>query len=185
MSGPGRVAPARSAAGSSGGLELVLFRVGPWRLAVPRDQVKGIRPSPRVQGRIAGVQPAGAPIPIVSLSEVLGLQRDTATDRRVLEVEHWGQRLGIEVTAIEGIRTVRVTELHLLPAVAQRNCASAQVLGLVIPEARASEEGRNDPDSEQDELARLAANGRPAVALDLTALLVEQGVEVEAGEPTS
>lgn len=161
-------------------LEVVVFRVGDRRLAVPRDQVKGIRPSPRVRSLLAGTGPAEG-LPLVSLSEVLGLDRDTSTDRRVLEVEHWGSRLGLEVTAIEGIRTVRPRELHPLPRLLSRNCGSANVLGLLIPEAREEQPGRKTTESTDHEAVALES---PAVALDLSALLVEQGVEVAEDDST-
>ena len=57
---------------------------------------------------------------------------DTSVDRRVLEVEHWGERLGLEVTSIEGIRSLRARDLRPLPALVARNLATEQVLGLAL-----------------------------------------------------
>lgn len=169
----------RVAAGAVEALEVVVFHVGPRRFAVPREQVKGIRPSPRVRSRLAGAGPTGK-LPLVSLSAVLGLDRDTSTDRRVLEVDHWGRRLGLEVTAIEGIRRVRVRDLHPLPMLLRRNCGSSNVLGLLDPRSDRGGPGRKDPDAAGAEAAELEG---PAIALDVSALLVEQGVEIDEDEP--
>ena len=94
--------------------EVVVFRLGADAFVAPREDVRAIRHSPRVRHAREG-RLAAEGLPVVSLSEVLGLGRDTAVDRRVLEVDHWGARLGLEVTAIEGIRRLRVGSLHALP----------------------------------------------------------------------
>lgn len=164
---------------TTGGLQVVVFRVGPHRLAVPREQVKAIRESPRVRSRLETGAVAST-LPLLSLSAVLGLERDTAVDRRVLEVEHWGEALGLEVTVIEGIRDVREAVLHPLPAILARNLKSANVLGILvwIP----SKADSRNPAQEVDPAAETEGPELPAVALDLTALLVEQGVEVPGTE---
>jgi chemotaxis signal transduction protein len=165
-----------SAPPGEGGVQVVLFRVGAHRFAVPREQVKAIRESPRVRSRLETGSVAASSIPLLSLSTVLGLDRDTSVDRRVLEVEHWGGRLGLEVTVIEGIRDLGRGRLHPLPSLLQRNLGSANVLGILewpLSDARAgrlaSEEGAEAP---------VEGSEIPAVALDLSALLVEQGVEI-------
>jgi hypothetical protein len=136
-------------------VEVVVFLVGKTTGIAAREEIRAIRHSPRVRLALdAGA--ADRRVPCVSLSEVLGLGRDTSVDRRVLVVEHWGTPLGLEVTAIEGIRRVRAGQLHALPPLLLRCCTSRAVLGLAW------------------------LDDRWAVALDLATLLVERGVEVPA-----
>jgi len=132
--------------------EVVVFLVGKTTYFVAREEVRAIRHSPRVHLGL-DADAAARRVPCVSLSRVLGLARDTAVDRRVLEVEHWAAPLGLEVTAIEGIRRVRPEQLHALPPLLERCCTSRAVLGLAW------------------------LDGNWAIALDLATLLVEQGVE--------
>ncbi len=180
MSRTGRRDPRSQA--SSGGVQVVVFRVGPHRFAVAREQVMAIRESPRVRSRLNTGALAAVSLPLVSLSLVLGLERDTSVDRRVLEVVHWGERLGIEVTMIEGIRGLSSSVLHPLPAVVGRNLQSANVLGILEWPESQDETGQDDAD--EDPAALSEGPDPPALALDLSALLVEQGVdipEVQAG----
>ena len=134
-------------------LEVVLFTVGKRHHVAAREDVKAIRASLRVRAGSEG----HARIPVVSLSAVLGLERDTSVDRRVLEVEYWGERVGLEVTAIAGIRLVPGDKLHALPQTVSRTALSQHVLGIM-----------------ETELGL-------AVALDLPGLLAEQGVAIQAG----
>jgi chemotaxis signal transduction protein len=134
-------------------VQVVLFTVGKQRFVASGDEVKSIRPSPRTR-------PPGSPpsdVPVISLSEILGLSRDTSVDRRMLEVEYWGERIGLEVTTIAGIRDVELRTFHHLPPLVVRNCASTSVLGVVGTEIGW------------------------AVAVDLGALLAERGVELPEG----
>jgi chemotaxis signal transduction protein len=150
-----RVARARHrVAPEAGTFELVHFTVGKLRFAVARSAVRAIRPSPRLRSVLGGVQAARG-LPLISLSSVLGLDRDTSVDRRVLEVVHWGDPLGIEVTAIEGIQRVGLDAMHPLPPLVQQALGTRAVLGLAD------------------------ASGL-AVVLDLPLLLTERGVEVSA-----
>ena len=174
MSRTGRSGPPSEA--SSGGVQVVVFRVGAQRFAVAREQVNAIRESPRVRGRLNAGALAVTPLPLVSLSLVLGLDRDVSVDRRVLEVEHWGQRLGLEVTKIEGIRGISSSVLHPLPAIVGRNMQSANVLGILDWPRPQGETGRNGTDGGPDEASQ--GPDPPALALDLNALLVEQGVDI-------
>jgi chemotaxis signal transduction protein len=133
-------------------VQVVLFCVGKQAFVASGDEVKAIRPSPRTR-------PLGSPpsdVPVLSLSELLGLTRDTSVDRRMLEVEYWGERIGLEVTSIAGIRDVELAGFHVLPPLVVRNCASSSVLGVVKTDVGW------------------------AVALDLASLLAEQGVELPA-----
>lgn len=133
--------------------ELVHFSVGKQRFAVARGAVRAIRPSPRLRSVLGGGHAAPG-LPLVSLSSVLGMERDTSVDRRVLEVLHWGERLGLEVTGIEGIRQVSVDALHPLPPIVARALATRAVLGLAdLP-------------------------GGLTIVLDLPLLLTERGVTV-------
>ena len=163
-----------------GGVQVVLFRVGTHRFAVPREQVKAIRESPRVRSRLETGSVTAKSLPLLSFSVVLGLDRDTSVDRRVLEVEHWGEALGLEVTVIEGIRELSSSVLHPLPPILARNLQSTNVLGLLEwlhPETEFAESGGGSGGA-----AEPAGPESPAVALDLTALLIEQGVEVPEQE---
>lgn len=110
--------------------ELVHFRVGKQAFAAARSAIRAARPSPRLRSVLGGIQPAPG-IPLVSLSNVLGLERDTSVDRRVLEVLHWGERLGLEVTAIDGIRHVALDALHPLPPLVVRALGTRAVLGVI------------------------------------------------------
>jgi len=134
-------------------VEVVHFRLGKRAFLVARGDVRAIRHSPRVRLAREGRLAAGA-LPVVSLSELLQLGRDTSVDRRLIEVDHWGSRLGLEVTAIAGIVPVRVSALHPLPPFLVRNATSRCLLGLAW------------------------LDGEWAIALDLSTLLVERGVEV-------
>ena len=137
----------------AGLLEVVAFSVGKYHFVVPRDAIAAIRPSLRVKMLMTGALQL-ADIPILSLSAVLGIERDTSVDRRVFELDYWGQRLGLEVTGITGIRAVDAAALRPLPPVVARHCSSRNVLGIV------------------------EVDGVQAVALDLLGLLVEKGVDV-------
>jgi len=155
--------------------------VGLHRFAVAREQVKAIRESPRVRSRLETRTLAATTLPLISLSVVLGFDRDTSVDRRVLEVEHWGQRLGLEVTVIEGIRDLSASVLHPLPPIVQRNLETANVIGILEWTEAQAEPGRKAADVQDDGGPRDPE--QPAVAIDLSALLVEQGVDVP--EPNS
>ena len=80
-----------------GAIEAVIFRIGAQDFVVAREGVRSIHPSRRKGGR-SDRRPG---FPIISLSNVLGLRRDTSGDLRVLEVVHQGRSLGLEVTAME------------------------------------------------------------------------------------
>lgn len=136
-----------------GTFEVVQFTVGKLRFAVARDAVRAIRPSPRLRSVLGGAQVAPG-LPLVSLSSVLGLDRDTSVDRRVLEVLHWGDPLGLEVTAIEGIQRLGLSGMHPIPPLVAQSLGSRAVLGLAD------------------------LGGGLAVVLDLPLLLTERGVEV-------
>lgn len=133
-------------------LEVVVFTVGKRAFLAPRADVRSIRPSPRL--RLERTGGAGTSVPTVSLSQLLGLDRDASVDRRVVEVEHWGEPIGLEVTGITGIRQLEPARLRPLPPLVSRCVASQAVLGLA------------------------EVDGAWALALDLPALLVERGVEV-------
>ena len=149
-----------------GAVELLHFTVGKLLFCVARRGVLAIRPSPRLRSVLGGPHiPAG--VPLVSLSTVLGLQRDTSVDRRVIEVLHWGQRLGLEVTSIIGLHQVAPTDFHPLPPVLRDALRSRAVLGVVRWRAVVAEGG---PTAKRRE--------HMLVALDLPVLLTERGVEV-------
>ena len=76
MIGLGRPSPTQVVASTEERFEVVVFRVGSFRLAAPRDQVKHIRPSPRLRNRLGTVSEEDARVPLVSLSLVLALDRD-------------------------------------------------------------------------------------------------------------
>lgn len=145
--------------------EVLVFSVGATPYAVARSEVVGIRASRRAR-------PAGSeseqPLPVVSLSRVLGLERDTAVDDRVMVIRHWGEPLGVEVTAIRGFRRFSLDRLRPLPPLVRRNCSSAHVVGLVLDDC-------------EDEGDGTQGVWPIIVAIDLGGLLVEQGVEVAAG----
>jgi chemotaxis signal transduction protein len=145
---------ARIAPAAAGGFELACFTVGKQRFAAARSAIRAIRPSPRLRSMLGGVQVAAKGLPLVSLSSVLGMERDTSVDRRVLEVLHWGERLGLEVTGIEGIERIGLKSLHPLPAIIARALGTRAVLGV----------------------AQLPAG--LTVVLDLPLLLTERGVTV-------
>jgi chemotaxis signal transduction protein len=143
------VSPASAAAAST--FELVHFTVGAQRFAAARTAIRAIRPSPRLRSVLGGTT-ARPGLPLISLSSVLGMERDTSVDRRVLEVLHWGERLGLEVTGIDGIRRAELSALHPLPSVVGRSLRTRAVLGVVeVPKGL-------------------------AVVLDLPLLLTERGV---------
>ena len=136
-----------------GAFELVQFSVGTQRFATARAAVRAIRPSPRLRSLLGGAQPASG-LPLISLSSVLGLERDTSVDRRVLEVLHWGDRLGLEVTGIEGIQRIGLESMHPLPPLILGALATRAVLGVAeLPSGL-------------------------TVVLDLPLLLTERGVTV-------
>ena len=139
-------------AAAEGACEVVLFAVGKLHFAVARGSVRSLRPSPRLRSVLGGSPLTG--LPLVSMSTVLGIERDTSVDRRVLEVVHWGERLGLEVTGIAGIRRVGPSQLFPLPRLVAQCVRSRNVLGLA-------------------ELGPVRA-----VVLDLAGLLVERGVEI-------
>ncbi len=147
-----------------GSVELLHFSVGKLLFAVARTAVRAIRPSPRLRSVLGGPQ-ASAGLPLVSLSTVLGLERDASVDRRVIEVVHWGQRLGLEVTAIVGMHHVPPSDFHPLPAWLKQTLRSRAVLGIV----------RWRPDGTTP---GAGAHERLLVALELSVLLTERGVEV-------
>lgn len=149
MAGPdGATADART-------VEVVLFTVGKRLHLAAREDVKTIRPSLRVRRAVREVTART----VHSLSRLLGLDRDVSVDRRILEVEYWGERVGLEVTSIQGIRHLDLSTLHPLPTLVRRNCSSSCVLGLVVIE-------NEDPEKAP----------HLGVVLDLPGLLAEQGV---------
>ena len=139
-------------AGSALTHELLVFRLGGQLFVAARESVRAIRPSPRLRSALGPMVPSG--VPLISLSAVLGFDRDSSVDRRVIEVLHWGTRIGLEVTAIDGIRHVPRGSFRALPPAVRLCLSSHHVLGV----ARL-EEGL-------------------AIALDLPGLLVERGVEI-------
>jgi chemotaxis signal transduction protein len=148
-----RLRRARTVAAAPGGFELVNFTVGKLRFAAARAAIRAIRPSPRLRSMLGGSQAAQG-LPLISLSSVLGFERDTSVDRRVLEVLHWGERLGLEVTGIEGIQRLGLTSMHPVPPVIARVLSTRAVLGFAdLP-------------------------GGLTVVLDLPLLLTERGVTV-------
>ena len=138
------------------GHEVVVFSVGNTRHAVARASVLAIRPSPRLRSSLPGVAHASS-LPLISLSSVLWLERDASVDRRVIEVLHWGEQLGLEVTALHGIRRLPPERMHALPPLLRRCVPSRAVLGI----------------GEWDDMR--------VVVLDLPTLLVERGVEASRG----
>jgi chemotaxis signal transduction protein len=116
------------AEGSGEQVEVVLFSIGRHHFVAARAAVRAIREPPRAR---APAEPGREVIPIVYLSRILGLDRDTAIDRRVLEVEYWDARIGLAVTAIAGIRSLDASSLRPLPSLVARSIGSLAILGLV------------------------------------------------------
>ena len=140
--------PSRSATATH---EVVAFAVGRSEFVVAREQVARIRRSSRVR-RSTVATPETAP-PVLSISTLFHWDRDRGEDLRVLEVEHEGSLLALEVTSIEGIRLLSQADLLPLPDLIARTCSSPAVIGLA-------------------QLGDICA-----VAVDLASLLQAAGVE--------
>lgn len=138
-------------------VETVSFTLGKRRFLAARAEVRAFRHSPRVRharhGRLFATE-----LPVVSLSDVLELGRDTSTDRRVLEVVHEGEPLGLEVTTILGVLPLPRRRLRALPPLVRRNALSSALLGLAW------------------------IDERWALAIDLPTLLVERAVRPPRGD---